>query len=500
MPELLTLGSVIKTAYEGTADTNAFTDAEKTKVGYLTVTGAIDLDGIVSNATHTGDATGDTALSVVALRGVSLNSTVGAPSDGDVLVYRDAGADWVLEAKPDVAGIPAGGSNGQVLKKQSGTDYDVVWGDDATGGGGIGDGDKGDITVSGGGSVWTIDNGVVSNAKLATMATQTFKGRSTAGTGAVEDLSPTTVRTILNVANGAQVNPTGAEIVSAIDTELGGSTWQSGGGAAGTSYYNGTGSALAKGAPVCLAAYDAGSGNPGMAAADADGAGLMPCIGILGAEVANAASGTPVLTGGEITGLDTSAWAVGETLYVSATTGALTNTRPATGYVQPVAIVSRVDAVTGEIIVAIGAVGQIITALTLATSIDGTERFPISGDKALTTGQMIEKSRAVDYIAETTTARTLSSTDNGKVIGAQNAGATVITIPANGTVSLPVGFTVHFTADTDATVTIDAETGVSLNGVAGGSTTISTKYRGVVTAHKTATDTWFIRGDCAVVA
>ena len=100
MPELSTLGSVIKTAYEGEADTNAFTDAEQTKVGYLTVTGAIDLDGIVSNATHTGDATGDTALSVVALRGVSLDSTVGTPSDGDILVYRSAGTDWVLEAKP----------------------------------------------------------------------------------------------------------------------------------------------------------------------------------------------------------------------------------------------------------------------------------------------------------------------------------------------------------------------------------------------------------------
>lgn len=279
-------------------------------------------------------------------------------------------------------------------------------------------------------------------------------------------------------------------------------TWAAppGGGASGTSFYNGTGATLTKGTPVCLAAFDAGSGNPGMAAADADGTGTMPCLGILGADVANGASGIPVIAGGEITGLDTSAWTVGDTLYVSATTGALTNTRPATGYVQPVAIVSKVDATTGEIIVAIGAVGQLITALTLATSIDGTERFPISGDKALTTGQMIEKARAVDYIAETTTARTLSSTDNGKVIGAQNAGATVITIPANGTVSLPVGFTVHFTADTDATVTIDAETGVSLNGVSSGSTTISTKYRGVATAHKTATDTWFIRGDCAAVA
>jgi len=43
----------------------------------------------------------------------------------------------------------------------------------------------------------------VTNAILADMATQTFKGRDTAGTGDPEDLSAATVRTILNVADGA---------------------------------------------------------------------------------------------------------------------------------------------------------------------------------------------------------------------------------------------------------------------------------------------------------
>lgn len=60
------------------------------------------------------------------------------------------------------------------------------------------DGDKGDIIQSGSGTVLTIDTDVVTNAKLANMATATFKGRTTAATGDPEDLTVTQATAMLN--------------------------------------------------------------------------------------------------------------------------------------------------------------------------------------------------------------------------------------------------------------------------------------------------------------
>jgi hypothetical protein len=56
-------------------------------------------------------------------------------------------------------------------------------------GGGLTDGDKGDITVSGGGATWTIDNGAVTLAKMQDRATQRVIGRNSAGSGVPEEVS-----------------------------------------------------------------------------------------------------------------------------------------------------------------------------------------------------------------------------------------------------------------------------------------------------------------------
>jgi hypothetical protein len=64
---------------------------------------------------------------------------------------------------------------------------------------GLTDGDKGDITVSSSGAAWTIDNGAVTLAKQADVATSTVFYRKTTGTGAPEVNTLATLKTDLGL-------------------------------------------------------------------------------------------------------------------------------------------------------------------------------------------------------------------------------------------------------------------------------------------------------------
>ena len=79
--------------------------------------------------------------------------------------------------------------NGKLFtKKDNGTVAEI------TGGGGIDDGDKGDITVSNSGATFTIDDGVVNNAKVSGSA-------SIAGTKIDPDFGSLNVTTAGNITS-----------------------------------------------------------------------------------------------------------------------------------------------------------------------------------------------------------------------------------------------------------------------------------------------------------
>ena len=89
---------------------------------------------------------------------------------------------------------------------------------------------------------------------------------------------------------------------------------------------NESGSSVTKGQAVYINGVSGST--PTIALADADNASAMPAFGLLKAN-ANNNSEVVIITSGNLTGLNTSSFAVGDTLYVSTTPGAITNVKPA---------------------------------------------------------------------------------------------------------------------------------------------------------------------------
>lgn len=124
---------------------------------------------------------------------------------------------------------PSGGGTANYLRA------DGTWAA-PPGSGGVTDGDKGDITTSSGGTVWTIDPAAVTLAKMANLAQDQVIGRVTASTGVPEtftvtaaartvldDTTTSAMRTTLGVAIGSDVDAF-ASTVSQAEAEAGTST------------------------------------------------------------------------------------------------------------------------------------------------------------------------------------------------------------------------------------------------------------------------------------
>jgi hypothetical protein len=75
----------------------------------------------------------------------------------------------------------------------------------------------GDVTASAGANATTIANDAVSNAKLANVATATFKGRITAATGDPEDLTQAQATSLINVATASLSGAMSASLFTKLD-------------------------------------------------------------------------------------------------------------------------------------------------------------------------------------------------------------------------------------------------------------------------------------------
>ncbi len=161
-------------------------------------------DGFLAEQTVASAATTDIGAATsnnVAISGTTTITSLGTAAAG---TYRQGRFTGILTLTHNATSLilPNNGSNITTAANDRFGAYSlgsgnwlVLWYQRANGqslvaGGGVADGDKGDVTVSSSGTVWTIDNGAVTYAKLQNVsATARLLGRNTAGAGVVEEVT-----------------------------------------------------------------------------------------------------------------------------------------------------------------------------------------------------------------------------------------------------------------------------------------------------------------------
>lgn len=242
-----------------------------------TGTGVDEQDAATARGTMGAEASGAAAAAIIAHEAAA-NPHPGylTPAEGDA-AYSAIGhthtasnvSDFSEAVDDRVAALLVAGANVTLTYNDAAGTLTVA--SSGGGGGGLSDADYGDITVSGAGTVMTIDNGVVSTAKIAddavtyakmqaVSATDKLLGRSSPGGGDVEEITCTAFgRSMLTAANAAAQT----ELLSAFvgDSGSGGTKGLVPAPAAGdaTKFLKGDGTfvAIPGGGDMLVATYDA---------------------------------------------------------------------------------------------------------------------------------------------------------------------------------------------------------------------------------------------------